>query len=115
MVKLTKSDESPSGILRQQQGITTKKSSSKSKLQHRLETIKSTKPGQKGTGFVSEVSTGGESASLAGEALAGKIIIGSEGEGEEESAKPSGESEISSLTTETDIALRMRGKYKPNN
>ena len=93
--KVDKSDKSPGGILRQQQGITTRKSDSKSKLQHRLETKKSTKPGQKGTGFVSEVSAGGESASLAGESLAGKIIIGSEGVDEEESAKPSEESEIS--------------------
>ena len=111
--KVDKSDEPLSGAVGPQQGIVARKSSSKSKLQHRLETVKSTKPSQKGTGFVSELSTGGDSASLAGETLTGKITTGSEGEGEEESAKPSGESEIYSLTTETDVALQLRRKRKP--
>ena len=111
--KVDESDEAQSGALGQQQGITARKSSSKSKLQHRLETKKSSKPSQKGIGFVSEVSTGGDGVALAGETLTGKITIGSEGEGEEESAKPFGGSEMSSLTKETDVALRMRRKRKP--
>ena len=111
--KVDESDEAQSGDLGQQQGITARKSSSKSKLQPKLETKKSTKPSPRGTGLVSEVSTGGDSVALAGETLTGKITLGSEGKGEEESAKPSGESEISSPITETDVALRMRRKRKP--
>ena len=111
--KVDENDEPQCDALGQQQGITTRKSSSKGKLQHRIGTKKSPKSSQKGTGFVSEVSSGGDRILLAGKASTGKITIGSEGEGEEESAKPSRESEISSLTTETDIALRMKRKGKP--
>ena len=113
--KVDERDEPPSGALGQldqQQGRTTIQLSSKRKTQHKLDTEKSTEPSQKGTGFVSEEPSGGDSVALAGEMSTGEIIIGAEGEGEEESAQPSGESEISSLTTETDIALRMRRKHQ---
>ena len=109
--KVGESNESQSAVLGQQQD--TRKSSSKSKLRHKLETKKSTKPSPRGTGFVSELSTRGDSASLAGETLTGKITTGSEGEVEEESAKPSEGSEMSSLTIETDVALRLRRKRQP--
>ena len=109
-VKVDERDEPQSGAFGQQQGRCTRKSSSKRKIQHKLETKRSTEPSQKGIGFVSEAPSGGDSVALAGEMSTREIIIGHDGEGEEESAKPSEESEISSLTTETDIALRMRRK-----